>query len=86
MSEFPRQRANGLVIKETVNEIYIYDEYSYFVHTLNATGARVWNLCLGNLSVEDIAKAADLGEGSLTTFLNKLNSLELIEGYTTRSI
>lgn len=51
----PRAREEGIVVRELSDETLVYDLERHRAHCLNASAARVWRLCNGNRSVEEIA-------------------------------
>ena len=58
----PLARKDGLVIEELDGETLLYDTERDKAHCLNAAAARIWKLCDGKLTVEEIegACAADM--------------------------
>ena len=51
----PLARKEGLVIKEVDDEVLIYDLARDHAHCLNASAARIWHLCDGTKSVDQLA-------------------------------
>ncbi len=51
----PLARKEGLVIKEVDDEVLIYDLARDQAHCLNASAARIWRLCDGKSSVDQLA-------------------------------
>jgi len=63
----PRARQEGIVVRELSDETLVYDLERHRAHCLNAGAARVWRLCDGNRSVEEIAaQLQDQFEGNAT--------------------
>src|SRR5689334_12534202 len=61
----PAARRDGLVVKELVDEILVYDTTSDKAHCLNQTAALVWGFCDGQTTVDGIV--AKLGTESKTS-------------------
>ena len=51
----PQARRDGLVVQELSGETLVYDLERHKAHCLNAMAARVWTLCDGTRSLEQIA-------------------------------
>lgn len=71
LSQFPRLRADGLVIKELPDEVLIYDKVRDQAHCLNKGAALVWRACDGQCAPEEIAQ-------KLTAQLAVAVSVELV--------
>lgn len=54
MSKFPKAREHNIVITESQNELLIYDLKTDRVYCLNETCRKVWELCDGETSIEEI--------------------------------
>jgi hypothetical protein len=59
---FPAARSDQLLIKEVGDELVVYDQTNHSAHRLNQPAARVWRLCDGRQSIDDLARR--LGEES----------------------
>jgi hypothetical protein len=57
MQNKPLTRQDGLIIREVENEILIYDTKNNKAHCLNDTAARVWKLCDGRTTTEEISRS-----------------------------
>ena len=55
-SQFPRFRADGLVIHELPDEVLVYDKVKDQAHCLNQSAALVWRACDGQCLPEEIAR------------------------------
>src|ERR1700693_664817 len=53
----PKARSNQILVEELVDEILIYDVERNQVHCLNGPAVRIWELCDGERTVGEIAKA-----------------------------
>lgn len=58
---YPLQRKTALIVEEVAGETVVYDETSHRAHCLNATAAKVWRLCDGRTSIDEIATAISAG-------------------------
>jgi hypothetical protein len=56
----PRPRLQGIVTEVVDGETLLYVEATHQASCLNAPAARIWSLCNGTRSVEDIASGASL--------------------------
>ena len=54
MQKIPRRRQDGIIIRELESEILIYDTKNNKAHCLNDTAARIWKLCDGSTTSEEI--------------------------------
>ena len=52
----PKTRSSQILVEELVDELMIYDVDSNEVHCLNGTAVRIWQLCDGTRTVEEIAR------------------------------
>ena len=57
MQNKPLTRQDGLIIREVENEILIYDTRNNKAHCLNDTATRVWKLCDGRTTTEEISRS-----------------------------
>lgn len=55
-SQYPRLRAQGLVIHDLPDEVLVYDKQRDQAHCLNETATLVWRACDGRLPSEAIAQ------------------------------
>jgi hypothetical protein len=63
----PRARADGLIVRELVDEVIIFDTGRNKAHCLNETAAVVWQHCDGETSVADMAVIVSQETGVVTT-------------------
>src|SRR6185295_19458494 len=56
LSQFPRLRAEGLVIHELPDELLVYDKVRDQAHCLNQSAALVWRACDGQCAPSEIAR------------------------------
>ena len=61
MANRPKARSDQLLVQRTGPETLVYDERSHRAHCLDARATRIWELCNGERSDAEIAKA--FGEG-----------------------
>jgi hypothetical protein len=54
-AQFPRLRADGLVIYDLPDEVLVYDKVRDQAHCLNQSAALVWRACDGQLAPREIA-------------------------------
>jgi len=84
-SQFPRLRADGLVIHELPDEVLVYDKVRDQAHCLNQSAALVWRACDGQCAPEGIARklAAQLAvavpEDLVLLALAELEEIHLLE-------
>ncbi len=52
----PVARTEKLMIQEVGNEIVVYDQKNHASHSLNAMATRIWELCDGHNTIDDIAQ------------------------------
>ena len=71
MKQKPKARTNDLVIQNAENEILIYDISDNKGFCLNETSGAIWQLCDGELSIEQIAN-------KLTTQMNTFVSEDFV--------
>ena len=84
-SQFPRLRADGLVIHELPDEVLVYDKVRDQAHCLNQSAALVWRACDGQCAPEQIARklttqlAVAVPEGLVLLALAQLEEIHLLE-------
>jgi hypothetical protein len=50
----PKAKSKGLIVEEASGEVLVYDRENHHVHSLNDPAARIWRLCTGRRTVEQI--------------------------------
>ncbi len=55
----PKARAAGVVVRELVEEVLVYDLETHKAVCLNSTAAQVWRLCDGRRTAADIRRALE---------------------------
>lgn len=81
----PKARTEGLVVKQLVDEVLVYDLRTHKAHCLNPASALVWNLCDGRRTISEIAALLSTEEEGLFTqevvwlALNQLERFSLLE-------
>ena len=84
-SQFPRLRADGLVIHELPDEVLVYDKVRDQAHCLNQSAALVWRACDGQCAPEEIARklttqlAIAVPEDVVLLALAQLQEIHLLE-------
>ena len=84
-SQFPRLRADGLVIQELPDEVLVYDKVRDQAHCLNQSAALVWRACDGQCSPAEIARklatqlAVAVPEDVVLLALVQLEEIHLLE-------
>ena len=84
-SQFPRLRADGLVIRELPDEVLVYDKMRDQAHCLNQSAALVWRACDGRCAPEEIARklttqlAIAVPEDVVLLALVQLQEIHLLE-------
>lgn len=63
-SQLPRARREHLLVQDLPDEVLIYDLERHKAYCLNQTAARIWRLCNGRRTVEDLARALEREVGS----------------------
>lgn len=82
----PLQRKKALIVEEVAGETVVYDETSHRAHCLNATAAKVWRLCDGRTSIDEITTAISAGmvspvdSGVVRLAVCELGELGLLDG------
>jgi len=82
MSDTPRARQNGVLVQPAGEELLLYDERTHRAHCLDARAARVWSLCDGRRTVQQIAHAFGNGvdgEAVVAWTLDALAEADLLE-------
>ena len=85
LSQFPRLRAEGLVIHELPDELLVYDKVRDQAHCLNQTAALVWRACDGHCAPSEIAHqlttelAVAVSEDLVLLTLVQLEEIHLLE-------
>ena len=85
LSQFPRLRAEGLVIHELPDELLVYDKGRDQAHCLNQTAALVWRACDGHCAPSEIARklttqlAVAVPEDLVLLTLVQLEDIHLLE-------
>lgn len=85
----PLARTGQLLVMDIDGETLVYDLARHRAHCLNTVAARVWRLCDGQTSVEQMAAAiaeatgAAIDEEVVWYALRRLNGARLIEGLHT---
>jgi hypothetical protein len=75
----PRARSEELVIEELNDELLVYDERNHRAHCLNATAARVWQACDGQMKPAALGTELGLDAEAVTRALSELTDCELLE-------
>jgi len=84
-AQFPRLRADGLVIYELPDEVLVYDKVRDQAHCLNQSAALVWRACDGQLAPSEIARklttqlAVAVPEDLVLLALFQLEEIHLLE-------
>jgi hypothetical protein len=85
LSQFPRLRAEGLVIHKLPDELLVYDKVRDQAHCLNQTAALVWRACDGHCAPSEIARklttqlAVAVPEELVLLTLVQLEEIHLLE-------
>jgi hypothetical protein len=56
----PKAKREGLLVEEIDGEVLVYNLERHRAHCLNDTAVRVWNLCTGKRTVEQIASELNI--------------------------
>lgn len=84
-SQFPRLRADGLIIHELHDEVLVYDKVRDQAHCLNQSAALVWRACDGQCAPSEIASklttrlAVAVPEDLVLLALVQLEEIHLLE-------
>jgi len=81
----PKAPSDRLVVQELENETLIYSLESHKATCLNAFSARVWRLCDGTRTVDDITQELGLDDcvrDAVALTLKKLARADLVTGFT----
>jgi hypothetical protein len=55
-SQLPRARREHLLVQDLADELLIYDLEHHKAYCLNQTAARIWRLCNGRRTIEELAR------------------------------
>jgi hypothetical protein len=81
----PKAKREGLLVEESGSEVLVYDLERHRVHCLNESAARIWTLCNGKRTVEEIAGKLEIAldpssrEIVARDAIAQLDRLELVE-------
>ncbi len=75
----PVQRVEGLVITEAGDDVLIYDQNSYSLHTLNKQSYQVWQHCDGIATVDSVAAVTGMSVDVVKRALTQLEEVSLLE-------
>lgn len=75
----PVQRVDGLVITEAGDDVLIYDQNTYSLHTLNNQSYQVWQHCDGIATVDSVAVVTGMSVDVVKRALTQLEDALLIE-------
>lgn len=75
----PVQRVEGLVITETGDDVLIYDQNGYSLHTLNRQSYLVWQHCDGTATVDAVAALTGMSVDVVKRALTQLEDASLLE-------
>src|SRR5688500_18045530 len=81
----PRARADGLVIRELVDDVLVYDLQRHQAHCLDRASAAVWRQCDGRSTTAQVAKTLAtefpaLDAEVVLVALQRLDKAHLLEG------
>jgi hypothetical protein len=75
----PRPRSRGITVQEVDGETLLYVEETHQASCLNASAARIWNLCNGQRNTVDIAAGAGLHPDVVAQVLKEFGHAGLLE-------
>jgi len=75
----PRPRSRGVASQEVDGELLLYVEQTHQASCLNASAARIWELCDGDRTVEEIARRARLDPDIVAHAVERLGQAGLLE-------
>jgi hypothetical protein len=82
MANRPKARSDQLLVQRTGQETLVYDERTHRAHCLDARASRVWELCDGVRTDEEIATAygeSEAGRAVVSWTLAELEKSSLLE-------
>lgn len=82
----PVQRVEGLVITEAGDDVLIYDQNSYSLHTLNKQSYMVWQHCDGIATVDSVSATTGMSADVVKRALTQLEEVSLLEAPLTNSL
>jgi Coenzyme PQQ synthesis protein D (PqqD) len=56
----PKAKSKGLIVEEAGGEVLVYNRENHHVHSLNDPAARIWKLCTGRRTLEQIAAELEI--------------------------
>ena len=71
----PRPRSRGITVQEVDGEMLLYVEQTHQASCLNASAARIWNLCDGQANVAAIAVGAGSDPNVIARALKQFGEL-----------
>ncbi len=79
MNERPQARGTGVLAESVGEELVVYDSVTRSAHCLSADAARVWALCDGRRSPEEIARELGVAAEQVGRALRELGDAGLLE-------
>ena len=81
---FPRRKLHNLIEERVFDEVLVYDRTRDRAHCLNATAARVWELCDGSRTIEQITQVhtgltEEASDDAVLLALRQLSLAHLLE-------
>jgi hypothetical protein len=75
----PRPRSRGVASQEVDGELLLYVEETHQASCLNAAAARIWELCDGGRTVDEIATRATLDPDIVAHAVKQLSAAGLLD-------
>lgn len=82
----PVQRVDGLVITEAGDDVLIYDQNTYSLHTLNKQSYQVWQHCDGIATIDSVAVVTGMSVDVVKRALTQLEDALLLEAPLNESL
>lgn len=85
-SLLPKARSSGLVVEEVVDEVLVYELETHQARLLSPQTAKIWRLCDGQQTIEDIAEELAVAQSVVEETIKELFAFELLDASPEKSV
>ena len=85
-SLLPEARSSGLVVEEVVDEVLVYELETHLARLLSPQTAKIWRLCDGEQTIEDIAEELEVAQSAVQDTIQELFIAELLDASPEKSV
>jgi hypothetical protein len=85
-SLLPKARSSGLVVEEVVDEVLVYELETHQARLLSPQTAKIWRLCDGQQTIEDIAEELAVAQSVVEETIQELFAAELLDASPEKSV